>query len=55
MAEAKTKSGNKYGTYGLYNAKFVRTVQPGATVKQESWSGPLPTNKLSGGANKYKK
>ena len=55
MAEAKTKSGNKYGTYGLYDATFVRTVQPGATVKRESWTGKLPTNKSSGGTNKYKK
>jgi acyl dehydratase len=55
MAEAKTKAGFKFGTYGLYNAKFVRTVQPGATVKQESWAGKMPSNKSSGGPNKFKK
>jgi acyl dehydratase len=55
MAEAKTKAGFKYGTYGLYKASFVRTVQPGATVRQESWKGPMPSNKKSGGTNKYKK
>lgn len=55
MATAKTKSGNSYGTYGLYNAKFVRTVTPGTTVKQEDWSGKLPTNKKSGGSTKFKK
>ncbi len=46
---------NSYKTYGLYNATFVRTVQPGATIKREPWSGKLPSNKSTSGTNKYKK
>ena len=48
--------GNKaVQTYGLYDATFKRTSTPGTTVQQQPWSGKLPSNKSSGGPNKFKK
>lgn len=46
---------NKYKTYGLYNANFVRVPAPGTTVKQESWMGKLPSNASKGKTDKFKK
>lgn len=51
----KSMKMKKIQGYGLYNAHFTRVPTPGLMVRQENWTGKMPSNKSSGGATKFKK